>query len=208
MPTLHLYNTASRSLEEFKPLQTGRARMYCCGPTVYDYAHIGNLRTYFFEDVLRRTLEALGYEVFHVMNITDVGHLQSDADAGEDKIERAAHERAQSPWDIARFYEQEFFRHADELGNKRPSLVCRATEHIQDMIEMIHALMERGHAYEVDGNVYFDVSSFPRYANFAGLDLSQHRRTERIEFDSRKRDQLDFALWFSSSKYPNQIMAG
>jgi cysteinyl-tRNA synthetase len=180
--------------------------MYCCGPTVYDYAHIGNLRTYFFEDVLRRTLELFGYDVQHVMNVTDVGHLQSDADDGDDKMLIAARREMKSPWDIARFYEQEFFRHAAMLGIKRPSLVCRATEHVDDIIAMIQTIISRGHAYESAGNVYFDVNTFPRYAEFAGLDLSAQESTDRVGRDVNKRNQFDFVLWFSTSKYPNQIM--
>ena len=180
--------------------------MYCCGPTVYDVAHIGNLRTYVFEDVLRRTLELFGYRVRHVMNITDVGHLQSDADAGDDKMEIAARRERKSPWEIARHYEAEFFRHADLLWIKRPTVVCRATEHIADMIDMVSRLVARGHAYVVDGNVYFEVATFPTYADFAELDRAQQRTTDRVELDPRKRNAADFVLWFSQSKYPNQIM--
>lgn len=205
-PVLRLYNTATRRIEPFEPLEPGRVRMYCCGPTVYDYAHIGNLRTYFFEDILRRTLELIGYRVQHVMNVTDVGHLQSDADYGDDKMQIAALRERKSPWNVARFYEEQFFRHTDMLRIRRPSLVCRATEHIDDMIAMIQAIIARGHAYECAGNVYFDVSSFPRYADFAGLDLSAQESTTRVEPDPNKHNQSDFVLWFSTSKYPNQIM--
>jgi cysteinyl-tRNA synthetase len=203
---LRLFNTRSRNIETFSPIDPSRVRIYCCGPTVYDYAHIGNLRTYVFEDILRCTLELFGYSVRHVMNITDVGHLQSDADVGDDKIELAARRERRSPWDIARHYETEFFRHADLLRIKRPSLVCRATEHIDDMIEMIARLVKLGHAYVVDGNVYFEIATFPRYANFAGLDLKKQAATDRVQFDPRKRSAADFVLWFSQSKYPNQAM--
>ena len=180
--------------------------MYCCGPTVYDYAHVGNLRTYIFEDILRRTLELFGHSVVHVMNITDVGHLQSDADAGDDKMEVAARREQKSPWELARHYEAEFFRHTDLLRIKRPTVVCRATEHISEMIAMISRLIERGHAYVVQGNVYFDVATFPEYANFAGIDLQNQAATDRVEPDPRKRGPWDFVLWFSQSKYPNQVM--
>ena len=203
---LRLFNTRTRSVETFSPIDPPRVRLYCCGPTVYDYAHIGNLRTYVFEDILRRTLELFGYAVEHVMNITDVGHLQSDADAGDDKMEIAARRERRSPWDIARHYEAEFFRHADLLRIRKPSLVCRATEHIDDMIAMIERLIAGGHAYAVDGNVYFEVATFPRYADFAGLDLTRQAATDRVEADPRKRSAADFVLWFSQSKYPNQVM--
>jgi cysteinyl-tRNA synthetase len=203
---LRLFNTRTRQIETFVPIDPSQVRMYCCGPTVYNYAHIGNLRTYVFEDVLRRALELFGHSVIQVMNITDVGHLQSDADAGDDKMEIAARRERKSPWDIARHYEAEFFRHTDLMRIKRPTRVCRATEHIHEMIDMISLLIERGHAYVVDGNVYFDVATFPAYSDFAGLDLQNQATTDRVEPDSRKRGISDFVLWFSQSKYPNQVM--
>lgn len=203
---LQLFNTRTRRIELFSPIDPPNVRMYCCGPTVYDHAHIGNLRTYLFEDVLRRTLELFGHSVTHVMNVTDVGHLQSDADTGDDKMEIAARREHKSPWDIARYYEAEFFRHTDLMRIKRPTLVCRATEHIPEMIQMVSRLIERGHAYVDNGNVYFEVATFPAYADFAGLDLDSQSSTERVETDTRKRSPADFVLWFSRSKYPNQIM--
>jgi cysteinyl-tRNA synthetase len=203
---LRLFNTRTRRIEAFAPIDARQVAMYCCGPTVYNYAHVGNLRTYVFEDVLRRTLELFGHSVVHVMNITDVGHLQSDADTGDDKMELAARREQRSPWDIARHYEAEFFRHTDLMRIKRPTVVCRATEHISDMIAMISRLIERGHAYVVDGNVYFDVATFPHYADFAALDLQNQAMTDRVEPDARKRGVFDFVLWFSRSKYPNQVM--
>ena len=203
---IRLFNTATRAVEDFKPLQTGRVGIYACGPTVYNFAHIGNMRTYVFEDLLRRTLVGAGYEVNHVMNVTDVGHLQSDADAGDDKMMVAAARERKSPWDIARSYEEAFFRHSDMLNILRPHTVCRATDHIQEMIDFIADLVEKGFAYESGGNVYFEVSLFPRYADFAQLRLDDQQSTERVEADDRKRHQADFALWFSESKYPNQIM--
>src|SRR5262249_36050928 len=193
-------------IEAFSPIDPPRVGMYCCGPTVYNHAHIGNLRTYVFEDLLRRTLELFGYSVVHVMNVTDVGHLQSDADTGDDKIEIAARREQKSPWDIARHYEMEYFRHADLLRIKRPTVVCRATEHIPEMIDVISRVIERGHAYVVDGNVYFEVATFPDYESFAGLDLQNQAATDRVEPDPRKRGPADFVLWFSQSKYPNQVM--
>lgn len=203
---LKIFNTATRSIDVFTPIKPGHVSLYTCGPTVYHYAHIGNMRTYVFEDILRRTLEGLGYNVNHVMNITDVGHLQSDADSGDDKMSIAATREKKSPWDIARFYEDEFFRHSKLLGIKRPDIVCRATEHIPEMIAMVEKLVKKGMAYESGGNVYFDVSKFPRYTDFANLQIDQQQSTDRVEFDNKKRNQADFALWFSQSKFPNQVM--
>jgi len=203
---LTLYNTATRRVEPFIPIEPGKAGIYACGPTVYHYAHIGNMRTYVFEDVLRRVLDRAGYAVHHVMNITDVGHLQSDADDGDDKMALAAAREKKSPWDIAKYYEDAFFRHADALNIHRPHTVCRATDHIAEMIAMVETLIEKGHAYEAGGNVYFDVSTFDRYTAFAGLNLEDQVQTDRVDADSRKRGPADFVLWFSQSKYPNQIM--
>lgn len=203
---LRLYNSATRDIEVFKPVQAGKVGLYACGPTVYHYAHIGNMRTYVFEDVLTRSLRAFGYDVKHVMNITDVGHLQSDADEGEDKMAIAAKREAKSPWDIARYYEEAFFKHSAMLNIKRPDIVCRATEHIDEMIEMVQTLIDKGYAYEAGGNVYFEVSKYAGYADFARLKMDDQQATDRVEHDARKRNQADFALWFGQSKFPNQIM--
>jgi len=205
-PALRIYNTLTREKEEFVPLEAGKVRMYTCGPTVYHHQHIGNLRTYVFEDVLRRVLEFNGYQVNHVMNVTDVGHLQSDADAGDDKMMLAAKREQRSPWDIAREYEAEFLDHTSQLNIKRPTTICRATEHIPEMIDMVSVLVEQGYAYQSGGNVYFDVSKFDRYSDFARLRIENFEKTDRVEHDERKRNQADFALWFSVSKFPNQIM--
>jgi cysteinyl-tRNA synthetase len=206
VPRVTLYNTLSRRVEDFIPLESGKVRLYACGPTVYNFAHIGNMRTYIFEDVLSRALRHADYAVTHVMNITDVGHLQSDADSGDDKMSIAALREKKSAWDIAKFYESEFFRHSQLVNVKRPDVICRATEHIGDMIEMIDVLQQKGFAYENDGNVYFAVSKFPTYADFAGLRMAAQVHSDRVVLDERKRDQADFALWFSKSKFPNQIM--
>jgi len=209
---LKLYNTLTREKEVFKPIDPANVRMYCCGPTVYNYAHIGNMRTYVFEDVLRRVLRKAGFSTTHVMNITDVGHLQSDADAGDDKMALASKREKKSPWDIAKFYEQEFFRQSEQLNVERPDIVCRATEHIPEMIKMVETLVEKGYAYfsreagSNSGNVYFDVSRFDRYTEFARLRMEAQNQTERVENDGLKRNQADFALWFSVSKFPDQIM--
>ena len=201
-----LYNTLTREIEEFRPIVEGRVGIYACGPTVYNFAHIGNMRTYIFEDILRRAFEIAGYSVNHVMNITDVGHLQSDADEGEDKLSLASRRERRSPWEIAKEYEEAFFRHSELLNIKKPHQVCRATEHVEEMIEMVESLIDKGFAYVSGGNVYFDVSQFSNYASFARLNLSDQQSTDRVGHDQNKRNQVDFALWFSDSKYPNQIM--
>jgi cysteinyl-tRNA synthetase len=203
---LRLFNTRTRQVEDFRPLEAGLVRMYCCGPTVYNYAHIGNLRAYVFEDLLRRMLERAGYAVTHVMNVTDVGHLQSDADAGDDKMVLAARREKRSPWEIARYYEEVFLRHTEQLNVRRPTIICRATEHIPQMIQMIECLLRQGHAYVSGGNVYFDVTTFPAYTEFGQLQLDAQQATERVDVDERKRNPADFALWFSESKYPDQVM--
>jgi cysteinyl-tRNA synthetase len=203
---VRLFNTRTRRVEALAPIDPVAVGMYCCGPTVYDYAHIGNLRTYVWEDLLRRALDQAGYAVRHVMNITDVGHLQSDADTGEDKMLLATRRESRSPWEIARFYEDEFFRHCAMLNIQRPHVVCRATEHIPQMVAMIERLLAGGHAYVSGGNVYYAVATFPAYPELAQLQLGAQQATDRVEADSRKRDQADFALWFSESKFPDQVM--
>lgn len=207
---IKLFNTLTRQKEVFRPIVEGKASVYACGPTVYHYAHIGNLRTYVFEDLLRRTLARAGYQVNHVMNVTDVGHLQSDADEGEDKMSIAAEREQKSPWDIAKYYEDAFFEDTRRLGILRPHTVCRATDHIPEMIEMIETLEEKGFAYRSTGNdfnVYFDTSKFSAYADFARLPEAQLAQG-RVEADPRKKNPTDFVLWFTlgGSKYPNQVM--
>ncbi len=203
---LTLFNTLSRKVEPFTPIIPNKVGLYCCGPTVYNFAHIGNLRTYIFEDILRRTLEHAGLAVNHVMNVTDVGHLESDADEGDDKMELASKRERKSPWDIARFYETAFFDDIAKLHIKKPSLVCRATEHIKEMQDFVAELERKGFAYEVDGNVYFRIANFPSYADFSRRNLAELVEGARVEVDSRKENPLDFVLWFSNSKFPNQIM--
>lgn len=203
---IQLFNTLNRQIEPFIPLQPGKVSLYTCGPTVYNYAHIGNLRTYIFEDVLRRTLESAGLEVTHVMNVTDVGHLESDADQGDDKMALAAKREAKSPWDIARYYEDAFMADCAALHILKPTVVCRATEHIPHMQHMVEQLIAKGHAYVADGNVYFRISSFPNYTALSKRQLDDLLEGARVEVDPRKENPLDFVLWFSQSKYPNQIM--
>ena len=206
---LRLYNTLTRQKEEFQPIEPGKVRMYSCGLTVYNYAHIGNLRTYIFSDILRRTLEYEGYDVIHVMNVTDVGHLTSDADEGEDKLEKGAREVGKSVWEIARFYEEAFWKDLDLLNIEKPKIICRATEHIPDMIALIQRLIDRGHAYETDQAVYFDISTFPKYTEFTRQPLEQKvvGAREEVQEDPGKKHPADFALWFKAvGRFKNHIM--
>lgn len=202
---LKLFNTLSRSLEVFKPVDPKMVKLYTCGPTVYHYAHIGNLRTYIFEDILKRTLKKFGYPVHHVMNITDVGHLQSDADSGDDKMLIASKREKKDPKSIALFYEAAFFRDFKRLNLQSPDKVCRATDNIPEIISFIKVLESKGYTYTVDNNVYFDIQKFPTYADFGKLKLDTPS-VSRVDHDPRKRNQNDFVLWFSQSKFPNQIM--
>ncbi|MBX4261490.1 cysteine--tRNA ligase [Clostridium estertheticum] len=204
--SFNVYNTMTRSKEEFIPYVEGKVGMYTCGPTVYNYAHIGNLRTYIFEDVLKKALEYSKFKVKHVMNITDVGHLQSDGDEGQDKMALGAKREHKTVWEIAKFYEDAFFEDCKKLNIKRPTIVCRATEHIQDMIGFIKKLEEKGYTYVSNGNVYFEIDKFPDYAKLAHLSLDELEAGSRIEVDINKRNPLDFVLWFTNSKFSNQIM--
>ncbi len=203
---MRIYNTMSRSVEEFRPVSEKTVGMYTCGPTVYNYAHIGNLRTFIFEDVLKRTLRHAGYKVKHVMNITDVGHLTGDGDEGEDKMEKSARESGKSVWDIAKFYTDAFFRDEEALNIIRPDVVCEATKHIEQMIALIKRLEEGGHTYIAGGNVYFSIDTFPQYGALAKLKLDDLKSGARIEVDSNKRNPKDFVLWFTNSKFGNQAM--
>ena len=166
-----LYNTMYRELREFVPLKDQEVGMYACGPTVYNYAHVGNLRTYIFEDILRRTLAYAGYRVSHVMNVTDVGHLTDDQDDGEDKMVKSSRETGRSVWDIAEFYTDAFFHDTKRLHILDPHVICRATEHIEDMIDLVKRLEERGHTYEAGGNIYFSIDTFEDYGRLANLKL-------------------------------------
>lgn len=205
--TLKLYNTYSRKVEELVPSNPdGVIRMYCCGPTVYNFAHIGNLRTYVFEDVLRKTIKRAGFALKHAMNITDVGHLTSDADEGDDKMVLAAEKEHKSVMDIARFYEDTFFKHTKALNIDRPDVVCCATEHVQDMIKFVEKLEEKGFAYFSNGNVYFDTAKFPAYGALSGQKRDDLRHGARVEEDENKRNSSDFVLWFTVSKFKNQIL--
>ncbi len=202
-----LYNTMSRTKEPFKPLDSKEVKLYACGPTVYNYAHIGNLRTYIFEDFLRRTLEFNDYKVSHVMNITDVGHLTSDADDGEDKMAKGAKREKKTPWEIAKFYEKAFLDDMDQLNLLEPHKKPKATDHIQEMIDQIKQLEENGLTYVgKNGNVYYDTSKFSDYGEMAQLDKQELRAGERVKVDENKKHPSDFVLWFVDSKHGDQEM--
>lgn len=202
--TLRIYNTLSRSVEVFKPLNGSEVKLYCCGPTVYDFQHIGNMRTYIFEDLLVRTLRYAGYKVKHVMNITDVGHLVSDADQGEDKMAIAAKREKKSSLEIAKYYTDIFFQDCTKLNIIKPDVICKATDHISEMIDLIKRLEEREMVYSAGGNLYFDVSKLSDYGKLAKLDLEKLQAGARIEVDQNKRSPFDFVLWFTKSKFDNQ----
>ena len=204
--SFYVYNTMTRNKEEFVPYKEGKVGMYTCGPTVYNYAHIGNLRTYIFEDVLKKSLEYVNYKVKHVMNVTDVGHLQSDGDEGEDKMALGASREHKTVWEIAKFYEDAFFEDCKKLNIKRPTIVCRATDHIQEMIDFIKKLEEKGYTYVSNGNVYFEIDKFEDYTKLANLSIDELEAGSRIEIDPNKKNPLDFVLWFTNSKFSNQIM--
>lgn len=201
-----LYNTLTRKKEEFIPYDGKRVGFYTCGPTVYHYAHIGNMRNYIGHDILDKTLRYLGYDVTRVMNITDVGHLKSDSDSGEDKMVASAKREHKSVMDIAKFYTDAFFHDFDALNLRRPDIVSPATDNIDEYIKIISKLLEDGYAYQAGGNVYFDVSKVDDYYK-----LTNHKEDEMVvgvrdgvEYDNNKRNQADFALWFTKSKFDDQ----
>ncbi len=203
---IRLFNTFGRELQQFNPIVPGEVGMYACGPTVYKFVHIGNLRAYIFEDLLRRMFEFAGYRVRHVMNVTDVGHLTDDADEGEDKMLRSAREQGMTVWEIAKFYTDAFFRDIDMLNVERPEVVCLATDHIEDMINLVRRLEERGYTYSSGGNIYFDIDKFPDYGKLALLERQELRAGARTEVDENKHNPRDFVLWFTKSKFEHQAM--
>jgi cysteinyl-tRNA synthetase len=197
---MKLYNTLNRQKEEFKPLEGNEARIYSCGPTVYNFAHIGNLRTYIFMDTLRRVLRYEGYSLKHVMNITDVGHLVSDEDEGEDKMMKGAREQQKTPWEIAEYYTDVFMKDIRALHIEKPEIVPKATEHIQEMLTFVEGLVEKGYAYETSDGIYFDIGKFPGYGKLSRLDLEEQRAGARVEVNDEKRHPADFALWKKAPK--------
>ncbi|NKB67517.1 MAG: cysteine--tRNA ligase [Candidatus Latescibacteria bacterium] len=192
--TVHLFDTYTRSVRPFEPIKPPQVGIYACGPTVYDYAHIGNLRTYIFEDILRRVLELNGYKVRHVVNITDVGHLVSDADSGEDKMERGAQRAGLSAWDIAQLYTQAFQKDLHRLNILEPQVWCRATDHIDEQIDFIRQLEDDNYTYCTDDGVYFDTARLDSYGHLARLDIDGLQGGLRVDMGGKRR-VTDFALW-------------
>jgi cysteinyl-tRNA synthetase len=200
---LQLYDTLTRAKRPFRPLEEGKVRMYHCGPTVYQRPHIGNYRAFLFADLLRRWFEANGLEVLQVMNLTDVGHLTDDGDAGEDKLQAEAERTKVDPWEIVSRVSEAFFTDLDALGVVPAHHYPRATDHIPEMVEMTEALIAKGHAYRVGDNVYFDVSSFPAYGALSGNRVEDLEAGARLEVNPEKRHPADFALWKSD---PHHLM--
>ena len=203
---MQLYNSLSHKKEEFVPHEEGKVSMYTCGPTVYHFAHIGNLRSYIMEDVLEKYLRFTGYDVKRVMNITDVGHLTSDGDTGDDKMLKGAKREHKTVMEIAQFYTDAFFEDCRKLNIKKPDVVVPATTYIDEFIRVIESLMEKGYAYEAGGNIYFDTSKLDKYYVFNDFneeDLAVGVR-EGVEADDNKRNKADFVLWFTKSKFDDQ----
>lgn len=199
MPLL-IFNTLSRKKEEFIPIQDKVVGLYTCGPTVYNYAHIGNMRTYIFEDILKRVLLYNGYEVKHVMNITDVGHLTGDRDMGEDKIERESKKENKTAWEIAEFYTTKFKEDLDNLNIIQPGIYCKATDNITEQIEMIKVLEKKGYTYKTSDGIYFDTSKVNDYTKLSHQKLESLKEGARVEKNDEKKNSTDFALWKFSPK--------
>lgn len=192
---MKLYNTLTRSVDEIKPLQPPVVTVYTCGPTVYDYAHIGHWFNYVRMDTLIRALTADGLTPTWVMNITDVGHLVSDADEGEDKLEKGARREGKTAWEVAEFYAQDFLDNMQQLRIIQPNHIVKATEHIPEQIALIQQLETKGYTYVIDDGVYYDTSKFEGYAAFARLDLDSLQAGARVSFNTQKKSATDFALW-------------
>ncbi|MFH1583177.1 MAG: cysteine--tRNA ligase [Candidatus Falkowbacteria bacterium] len=206
MNKLYLYNTLTRKKEEFKPIKKGRVGLYTCGPTVYNYAHLGNLRSYLFEDILKRVLIYNGYKVKHVMNITDVGHLTGDRDMGEDKLEVGAKREGKTAREIAEFYTKAFKNDIKKLNILEPDVWCKATEHIKEQINLIKVLEKKGYIYKISDGIYFDTSKFKNYTKLSRQNLEALREGARVEKNDEKKNATDFALWkFSPQNYKRQM---
>ena len=205
--TVTLYNTASRQKEILSVLDPNgiQVKLYCCGPTVYHFAHLGNLRTFLFEDFLVRMLRYAGYDVTHVMNITDVGHLTSDGDEGEDKLELGAKREGKTVWEVAQYYIDAFIKDQTALNILPPTHMPRATDCIAEQISLIEILSQKGFTYVANGNVYFDTAKFAKYSEFANLNLEASQKS-RVEQDAAKKSPQDFVLWFTNSKFDNHAM--
>ncbi|OGG09218.1 cysteine--tRNA ligase [Candidatus Gottesmanbacteria bacterium RIFCSPHIGHO2_01_FULL_43_15] len=192
---MRLYNTLTREIEDLVPLDDKKVGIYACGPTVYDYTHIGHIRKFVLDDVLVRLLRYLNYQVTHVMNITDVGHLVSDADTGEDKLEKGAKREGKTAWEVAKFYEDYFFQTMQAVNVGKPDIVCRATDHIKEQIELVKRLEDKGFTYTISDGVYFDSTKFPTYGKLSGMDPTKQLAGARVETVPGKKHATDFALW-------------
>ncbi|MHC4374133.1 MAG: cysteine--tRNA ligase, partial [Planctomycetota bacterium] len=204
MSDIRFYNTYSKQIEPFEPVEPGNVKLYSCGPTVYSHPHIGNFRSFLMADLLKRFLEFRGYAVNHIMNITDVGHLLDDADEGADKLEEAARKEKKDPLEIAQFYIDSFNTASEMLNIKPADNYPRATEHIDEMIQMVQSLIDKGHAYVVGHNVYYDVTTFKDYGKLSGNTLDDLNAGARIEVNSEKKNPQDFALWKHDPKHIQQ----
>ena len=198
--SLNLFNTLTKQVEEFIPMKKDEVGFYSCGPTVYGFQHIGNYRSYVFADTLKRVLRYSGYNVTHVMNLTDVGHLTSQADTGEDKMEKAAKKEGKTAWEVAEYYTKDFWVAMDKIHNTRPDIVCKATDHIKEQIELVKILEKKGFTYKTSDGIYFNTSLLPDYGKLAGQHFDEKLSQARIEHDPEKKNQSDFALWKFSPK--------
>ncbi|MGC9366293.1 MAG: cysteine--tRNA ligase [bacterium] len=203
---IKLTNTMSREKEVFQPIKPNKVNIYTCGLTVYNYAHIGNLRAYVFSDILRRMFEYNGFKVNHVMNITDVGHLTDDQDSGEDKLEKGARREHKTVWEIAQYYTDEFIKDLNQLNIIIPEVMPKATDHISEMIELIKLIEKRGFTYSAGGNLYFDTTQLKDYGKLARLKLDAEKTRTRVEEDTYKKNPFDFVLWFTRYKYSSHSM--
>ncbi|MGI6576654.1 MAG: cysteine--tRNA ligase [Eubacteriales bacterium] len=197
---MKLYNTLTRKKEDFRPINDSLVKIYTCGPTVYQYAHIGNLRAYLFMDSLRRALKHNGFTLQHVMNITDVGHLVSDADEGEDKMEKSAREQQKSPLEIAAYYTDVFMKDIARLNIDKPEIVAKATDNISEMIDFVEKLVEKGYGYETSDGIYFNIEKFKDYGKLSRMNFDEQQAGARVEVNSEKRHPADFALWKKAQK--------
>ena len=201
---IYFYNTLTKGKEKFIPIDKTEVKIYSCGPTVYKDATIGNMRTNIFQDVLRRVLRYNGYGIKHVMNITDVGHLVSDGDEGEDKMLKSAREEHKTPLEIAEHYTKLFFEDLESLNIEKPEIICKATEHIKEMLAYVEELMEKGYAYETSTAIYFDISKLDKYPVLSNLNLEEQKAGARVDVDKEKRNPYDFALWIKAPE--NHLM--
>lgn len=201
---IYFFNTLTKEKELFKPINEKEVRIYSCGPTVYKDATIGNMRTNIFQDVLRRVLRYNGYTLKHAMNITDVGHLVSDGDEGEDKMLKSAREEHKSPMEIAEYYTKLFFQDLEALNIETPEIICKATDHIQEMLKYVEKLVENGYAYETSTAIYFDISKLDEYPILSNVNLDEQKAGARVDIDPEKRSPYDFALWIKAPE--NHLM--